>query len=242
MNELQTKYESQIVELAETANRLAALGYVTSQGGNLSLRVDENVLLITPTKHAKADVRPEHICIIDMEGNVLYAKEGCKPTGEWPFHTRIMKNRPDVKGIIHAHPPVLTGFAIAGGDILQRGYLPEPVFEVGPMMMVPYAVPLSDELAENFDSVIHKTNGFLMENHGAVMVSPEGLRRCLEMMEMMEAQGKSLIVAKIMGNMKPLPKEEIDKLDECVMKVRNMPMPGLPGAVEKLSDIFVCEE
>ena len=241
MNELQRKYQSQIEELAAAARRLAELGFVTSQGGNLSLRADENVFLITPTKVAKADVRFEDICAIDMTGRVLHAKEGRNPTGEWPFHLRIMQKRPDVKGIIHAHPPILTGFAIAGGDAMQRAYLPEPVTEVGPMMMVPYAVPLSDRLAENFDAVIHKSNGFLMENHGAVMVSPEGLKRCLEMMEMMEAQGKSMIVAKLMGNLKALGKDSINELDAGVIKVRNLPMPGLPGEVKQLSDIFVCD-
>ena len=238
MNEFQMKYQAQIEELAATANRLAALGYVTSQGGNLSLRADDNVILITPTKVAKADVCFEDICAIDMEGKVIHTSEGRRPTGEWPFHLRIMQKRPDVKGIIHAHPPILTGFAIAGGDILQRAYLPEPAFEVGPMMMVPYAVPLSDELAENFDSVIHLSNGFLMENHGCVMVSPEGLKRCLEMIEMMEAQGKSIIVARLLGNLQAFDASRIDELDEKVMKVRNMPMPGLPGAVDRLSDIF----
>lgn len=241
MNELQKKYESQIQELADTANRLAALGFVTSQGGNLSLRADENVIVITPTKVAKADVRFEDICIIDMQGKVLYAKEGRKPTGEWPFHVRIMNKRPDVKGIIHAHPPILTGFAIAGGDVMQRGYLPEPVTEVGPMMLVPYAVPLSDELAENFDPYIMKSNGFLMENHGAIMVSPEGLKRCLEMMEMMEAQGKSMVVAKIMGGLRSFDKDRINELDGGVIKVRDLPMPGLPGEVKELSEIFVCD-
>lgn len=241
MNELQKKYESQIQELADTANRLAALGFVTSQGGNLSLRADENVIVITPTKVAKADVRFEDICIIDMQGKVLYAKEGRKPTGEWPFHVRIMNKRPDVKGIIHAHPPILTGFAIAGGDVMQRGYLPEPVTEVGPMMLVPYAVPLSDQLAENFDPYIMKSNGFLMENHGAIMVSPEGLKRCLEMMEMMEAQGKSMVVAKIMGGLRSFDKDRINELDGGVIKVRDLPMPGLPGEVKELSEIFVCD-
>jgi len=241
MNEFQKKYQSQIEELAATANRLAALGYVTSQGGNLSLRADEDVILITPTKVAKADVRFEDICAIDMSGNVIYAKQGRKPTGEWPFHLRIMQRRPDVKGVIHAHPPILTGFAIAGGDVLQRAYLPEPAFEVGPMMLVPYAVPLSDQLAENFDNYIQDTNGFLMENHGVVMVSPDGLKRCLEMIEMMEAQGKSIIVAKILGNLKHMDAETVDELDDGVVKVRNMPLPGLPGAVKKLSDIFICD-
>lgn len=241
MNDFQKKYQSKIEELAAAANRLAALGFVTSQGGNLSLRADENVILITPTKVAKADVRFEDICAIDMTGKVLHAKEGRRPTGEWPFHLRIMQKRPDVKGIIHAHPPILTGFAIAGGDIMQHAYLPESTFEVGPMMMVPYAVPLSDELAENFDAVILKSNGFLMENHGCVMVSPEGLKRCLEMMEMMEAQGKSMVVAKILGNLQTLNKDRINELDTDVMRVRNMPMPGLPGEVKQLSDIFICD-
>lgn len=199
MNELQKKYFNQINELSATANRLAKIGFVTSQGGNLSFRADEDTILITPTKVAKADIRFEDICAIDVTGRVLYAEEDRKPTGEWPFHLRIMRKRPDVKGIIHAHPPVLTGFAIAGGDWLQHAYLPEATTEVGPMIMVPYAVPLSDELARNFDAVIEKSNGFLMENHGAVIVSPEGLKRCLELMEMMEAQENQFLWQKFLA-------------------------------------------
>ena len=239
MNELQLKYQAQIEDLVAAANRLAELGYVTSQGGNLSMRTDDNTLLITPTKVAKMDVRFKDICVIDLNGKVLYAKEGRRPTGEWPFHARIMRKRPDVKGIIHAHPPVLTGFAIAGGDEMQRAYLPEAVTEVGPLMMVPYAVPLSDRLAESFDVVIELSNGFLMKNHGALMVSPEGIKRCLEMMEMMEAQGKSMLVAKMMGSLNFFTREEVDELTDGVIKPRNLPMPGLPGAVQRLSDIFL---
>ena len=241
MTEFQRRYAAQIEEIVRAANRLAALGFVTSQGGNLSLRADDGVILITPTKVAKADVRFEDICAIDMDGRVLHAREGRRPTGEWPFHLRIMQKRPDVKGIIHAHPPILTGFAIAGGDVMQRAYLPEPAFEVGPMMMVPYAVPLSDELARNFDAIIALSNGFLMENHGCVMVSPDGLSRCLEMIEMMEAQGKSMLAARLLGNLKPLNRQQIDELETDVARVRGMPLPGLPGAVKRLSDIFVCD-
>ena len=238
MTEFQKKYQAQIQELADAANRLAEVGFVSSQGGNLSMRADENVVLITPTQLPKKDVRFEDICAVDMNGKVLYAKEGRKPTGEWPFHVRIMNKRPDVKGIVHSHPPILTGFAIAGGDWLQMPFLPEPATEVGPMIMVPYAEPLSDKLAENFDAVIEKSNGFLMENHGAVMVSADGVGRAIEFLEMMEACGKSIIVAKILGNPKPIPVEDVKNL-ENVIKVRNMPMPGLPGVVEKLTDIFV---
>ncbi len=238
MTDFQRKYEAQIEELRRAANRLAEVGFVTSQGGNLSLRADDDVVLITPTKVAKLAITFEDICAVDMQGKVLYAKEGRKPTGEWPFHVRIMNRRPDVRGIVHAHPPILTGFAIAGGDWLKMPFLPEPVIEVGPMVMVPYAEPLSDQLAENFDAVIERSNGFLMENHGAVMVSPEGIWRALEFLEMMEAAGKSIIVAKLLGNPKPIPSADVKNL-ENVIRVRNMPMPGLPGAVESLTDIFV---
>lgn len=238
MTPFQKQFEAQIAELARAANRLAEVGFVTSQGGNLSLRADEDVILITPTKVAKAAITFEDICAVDRGGNVLYAKEGRKPTGEWPFHVRIMVKRPDVKGIVHAHPPILTGFAIAGGDWLQMPFLPEPVIEIGPMIMVPYAEPLSEQLALNFDAVIEKSNGFLMENHGAVMVSPEGVWRAIEFLEMMEAAGKSILVAKMLGNPKPIPGDDVKNL-ENVIRIRNMPMPGLPGVVKSLTDIFV---
>ncbi|MGI6237903.1 MAG: class II aldolase/adducin family protein [Candidatus Excrementavichristensenella sp.] len=237
MHALQERFQQQIQELARTANRLAELGYVTSQGGNLSMRVEEDALLITPTKVAKLDVRFEDICVITLQGNVLYAAPGRRPTGEWPFHTRIMRNRPDVRGIIHAHPPALTGFATAGTNALAKPYLPEPVLEVGPMVMVPYAVPLSEELAENFDHYIHRSNGFLMENHGALMVSPEGIGRALELLEMMEATARSLAYAAVLGGAKTLSRQDVADLEE-VLRVRNLPMPGLPGAVEHLADIF----
>jgi len=238
MTPFQKKYETEIAELARAANRLAEVGFVTSQGGNLSLRADEDVILITPTKVAKSAITFEDICAVDRTGKVLHAKEGRKPTGEWQFHVRIMNKRPDVKGIVHAHPPILTGFAIAGGDWLQRPFLPEPVIEVGPMILVPYAEPLSEKLAENFDAVIEKSNGFLMENHGALMVSSEGVWRAIEFLEMMEAAGKSILVAKMLGNAKTLPAPDVKNL-ENVIRIRNLPMPGLPGVVKGLNDIFV---
>ena len=237
MNAFQEKYREQIEEIVKSANRIAEKGFVTSQGGNLSLRVDDNVILITPTKVAKESITFEDICAVDMDGKVLYAKPGRKPTGEWPFHTRILRNRPDVKGVVHAHPPILTGFAIAGGDWMQKPFLPEPVIEVGPMVMVPYAEPLSEELAERFDAVITKSNGFLMENHGALMVSGEGVWRAVEFLEMMEAAAKSILVAKILGNAKTIPMQDVMNL-ERVIKIREMPRPGLKGEVHSLSEIF----
>ena len=235
--DLQKKYVREIEELAATARLTDAKGFVTSQGGNLSFRVDEDVVLITPTKVAKRSVQFDDVCIVNMKGDVLYAAPGRKPTGEWPFHIRIMQKRPDVKAVLHAHPPVLTGFAITGQDHMQRAYLPEPIIEVGPMMMVPYAEPLSDELAEKFDDYIEYSNGFLMENHGALMCSYESIGRALELLEMMEAAAQSIVVAVQLNAAKELSKQDIKNLDN-VIKIRGLHMPGLPGKVNTLLDIY----
>lgn len=237
MHELQIKYEAQIRELAEASVRLAELGYVTSHGGNLSFRVEENVVLITPTKVAKRKITFEDICIIDMEGNVLYAKEGRRPTGETPFHLRIFEKRPDLTGIVHAHPPVMTGFAIANTDLLAKPFLPEPIIEVGPMVMVEYEEPLSDELARAFDDKLDYANAFLMKNHGALVTSPDGVERALEFFEMMEAAAISILVAELLGGGDQLEKKHVQNL-ERTMKTRNLPMPGAKGKVTGLLDLF----
>lgn len=240
MNELQKRYEPQIEEMVAACRRSAALGYVHSHGGNLSMRVDENTVLITPTKVNKGDIVFDSICIVDMDGKALYAPSGGKPTGELPFHLRILNRRPDLRALVHAHPPILTGFAIAGSDVLSQPFLPEPVLEVGPMVMVPYAEPLSDELARNFDEAIERSNGFLMENHGALMGSTEGIKRALELLEMMEAAARSVLVAHMLGGFKAIPRDEVANLDRT-LRTRGMAFPGRPGVVGSLVDLMFDE-
>lgn len=230
-------YHAQARELAFAANRLAALGYVTSHGGNLSLRAAEDVVLITPTKVQKRDITMEDICFVNMRGETLFAPEGKRPTSEAPFHLRVYAKRPDLRGLVHAHPPVLTGFAIAGSDLLTKPFLPEPVIEVGPMVLVPYATPGSDALAKAFDAALSKSNGFLMENHGALMASGAGVLRALDLLEMMECAGKSILAAKALGNLRRLPEKEVMDL-EAVMTARSLPMPGDPTKNTSLKDVF----
>lgn len=240
MNELQVKFKRQIDEMVAACHRSASLGYVHSQGGNLSYRVEENTVLITPTKVYKGDIEFDSICVVTMDGKTLYAPQGGKPTGELPFHLRILGRRPDLNALVHAHPPILTGFAIAGGDVLSRPFLPEPVLEVGPMVMVPYGEPLSEQLAQNFDAAVERSNGFLMENHGALMASTQGVKRALELLEMMEAAARSVLVAHMLGGLKTIPREEVANLDRT-LRTRGMAFPGKPGVVGSLVDLMFDE-
>ena len=99
-----------------------------------------------------------------------------------------MKKRPDIKALVHAHPPILTGYAIANNGMMEKAFLPEPITEVGPLLMVPYATPLTEKLSEQFDAVIDKSNGFLMENHGALFCSPLSVSDAVELMNMSECR------------------------------------------------------
>lgn len=235
--QLSEKYSELVMELVEACHRCAQLNYVTSSGGNLSVRAEEDVILITPTKTMKRRMRPEDICAVDLEGNVLFAPEGKRPTGEWPFHTRIMKKRKDVKAIVHAHPPALTGFAIAADGMLEQAFLPEPVIEVGPIVTVPYATPLSEELSDHFDQVVDRSNGFLMENHGAAFLSSVGIEDAVELLTMSECMAQSIVTAKILDNAKVLTPQNVSDMGK-VLRVRNLKMPGAEGKYSSVEELY----
>lgn len=235
---IREKYAKEIKQLTNACHRLGELGYVTSSGGNLSMRVAEDVILITPTKTPKRFMREEDICAVNLRGETVYAPDGKKPTGETTFHVRIMNMRPDVCAIVHAHPPILTGFAVARSNILSKAILPEPVIEVGPMLNVEYATPLSEELSQNFDKVIKKSNGFLMENHGALICNPNDIDEAVEQMQMFEAMAQSVVVAKVLGNVEFISKDEVLDL-ENVIKIRNLSFPGSENT--SLLDVYDCE-
>lgn len=235
MNDYQMKYKNEIEELVESCHRLAELGFVTSSGGNLSYRMEDGNILITPTKTPKRRMRFEDICIIASNGECVYFPDGKKPTGEMPFHVRIMNKRTDVRAIVHSHPPIITGFAIAHSNLLSMPFLPEPVIEVGPMLNVKYEAPLSEELSQAFDAVIEESNAFLMENHGALVCSSNSLEDAVDCFEMYEAMAKSIVTAKILGNTNILSKENVSVLDE-VIKVRKLEIPGVDKTT--LSEVY----
>ncbi|MFO7616843.1 MAG: class II aldolase/adducin family protein, partial [Bacteroidales bacterium] len=126
MHPLQEKYQLGIQKMVVASKRIAEKGFVTSHGGNLSFRVDDDVILITPTKVPKAEIEFDDIALIDRQGRLLFASEGRKPTGETPFHLDILNRRPDLRGLIHAHPPPITALALVHSDILAKPLVPEP--------------------------------------------------------------------------------------------------------------------
>jgi len=240
MEAIRRRYADAIEALATAARRLGELGFVASHGGNLSQRLSENLVCITPTKVVKRLMRPEDIVIVSTDGTTVSALDDRRPTGETPMHLMILRLRPDLDAIVHAHPPVLTGFSLVDSDLLEKPLLPEPVLELGPIVSVPYAEPVSREPARQFESRIHLSNAWLMKNHGVTIGSSEGIGRALEFLEMAEAMARSVSIAVALGTVTTIPREEVLNM-ERTLEVRSMPRPGDPRRVSDLTELFFRE-
>ncbi|MFP4069602.1 MAG: class II aldolase/adducin family protein [Opitutales bacterium] len=224
--------------LAASSRRVAELGYVASHGGNLSYKVAPDVILITPTKVPKRALQADDIVAVNALGEPLEAQAGRKATGETPMHTRIYQERPDLNALVHTHPPVLTGFSMMRREWLTRPLLPEVILEVGPLLMIDYAEPISDDLARQFDKVLRRSNAWIMRNHGFTLGSSEGIERATDFLQMCEAMAVSVQTAlSAEGEITEIPREEVENL-ERTLATRSMPRPGDPREIKSLLDLY----
>ena len=233
------KYSNEVRDFIKVCKLLADRMYVTSQGGNLSYKLEENLLLITPTCVTKCDVTDKDVVFIDLAGNTVEGTR--KPTGEVPMYLNFYRDRPDIKSVIHCHPPYTNTFAILKGtNWLMKPVFPETVAEVGPVPVVPYGEPLTQKLADNFAPFIKRYNAFLMENHGLTILSTADISRTLQLVDILEVTSISILQALAVGEVKELTRTDVQNLEKT-MKTRNLPMIGSPGANVSMVDLYFKE-
>jgi len=230
------RFAREVDEFLGVCGLLARERYVTSHGGNLASKLDEDLFLITPTRLNKGELRAEDLVFITRAGKVV---EGARaPTGEMPMYLDFLRDRPDVRSVIHCHPPHTNAFTLLErDDWLMRPVFPETVIEVGPVPVVPYGEPLTQRLADNFAPFVRRYNAFLMENHGLVLVSPEGIGRAMQLVEILEVTAISLLDALAVGKVKILHREAIRGL-ENTRRTRKLPIMGAPGVNESLETLY----
>jgi L-fuculose-phosphate aldolase len=234
------KYDEQMSEFLLVCKRLSDNMYVTSHGGNLAYRLEEDLILITPTKLNKGIITPEDLVFINLKGEKVEGRR--EPTGETPMYLGFFNNRPDIVSVIHCHPPYTNGFAVMKGkNWLMRPTFPETTTEVGPVPVIPYAEPLTQRLADNFLPYLQKYNAFLMANHGLVIMSRESIYRTLELIEILEVTAQSLLQALAVGEIKEISREDVEALDNT-MRTRNLPLSGAPGVNKSLVDLYFSIE
>lgn len=229
-------YSEQIRQLVDACHYISAKGLTSSSGGNLSLRLADGNVLITPTGMPKEQVTADKICILDAAGRTLFCPEGCSPTSETPFHIMALSRRPDIVSVVHAHPVMLSAFAVAQTHLLEFAYYPEEAMEIGPIVKVPYDAPSCTKLTDRLSEYIHLSNGFLLENHGAVVLSQLSVSDAVERMYMIEATAKSVFYAYRLGALRMLTRDEVKAL-ESLKELR-----GLSDGAVPISEAFSFEE
>lgn len=230
------KYAVETEQFIAVCGWLAQSLYVTSSGGNLAWKLEENLLLITPTGMNKGLIRPTDLVFVDLQGKTV---EGTRrPTGEMPMYLTFFNRRPDAVSVIHCHPPATCALAIAKGkNWLMRPLFPETVIEIGPVPVVPYAEPLTDKLAKNFEPFLSRYNNFIMENHGLVSMTRGGIQETLMSVQLLEMTAHMVILALQAGQIKELDRQAVRDLGNT-MRTRDLPLMGIPGANASLEALY----
>jgi L-fuculose-phosphate aldolase len=230
------KYAGSVAEFLKVCARLAQNMFVTSAGGNLAWKLEDDLILITPTKMNKGDLHAEDLVFVRRSGAVVEGKR--RPTGELPMYVQFFNEREDVISVIHCHPRAVCALAIMKGrNWLMRPLFPEATIEIGPVPVVPYAEPLTEQLALNFSPYLARYDSFIMENHGLVTLNRDDIVSTLYKVEEIESTAHSILMALPAGEIKELDREAVRGL-ENVMKARSLPLFGAPGVNPSLEALY----
>ncbi len=197
-------------DIVEVGRRMYARAYTASNDGNISVRLGADRLLMTPKSVCKGFMTPDMMCITDLEGRKLQGDRD--PSSEMLMHLEVYRQRPEVQAVVHAHPPIATGFAVAGIP-LNRAVLAEVLTTLGSVPIAEYATPSTAELPQAVRKYITAHDGMLLANHGALTVGSD-LFAAYFKMETIEHFAKISLVARLLGNENLIAREEVERLQE----------------------------
>jgi L-fuculose-phosphate aldolase len=210
MNDFQSLKQA----VCDIGDRIYQRGFAAANDGNISVRLNQNEVLCTPTMHCKGFLQPSDLCVVDMEGNQLAGQK--KRSSEVLLHLEIMKARPDVQSVVHCHPPHATAFAVAREPIPQA-VLPEVEVFLGEVPIAPYETPGCKKFAETVLPFVHQSNVILLANHGTVSFG-ETVERAYWWTEILDAYCRILILARQLGPIQYLTREETQELVDLKKK------------------------
>jgi L-fuculose-phosphate aldolase len=196
------------LEICDIGRRIYNKGFAAGNDGNISYRLGPNEVLCTPTMVSKGFLTPDMLCTVDMEGKQLSGR--MKRTSEVLLHLAIMKERPDVKSVVHCHPPHATAFAVAREPIPQC-VLPEVEVFLGDVPITKYETPGGQVFAETVLPFVEKANVIILANHGTVSYG-ETVERAYWWTEILDAYCRILMLAKDLGRINYFPQEKEQEL------------------------------
>jgi L-fuculose-phosphate aldolase len=219
-------------QICDIGRRLWQRAYVDGNGGNIAIRVGEDIALCTPTLVSKGFMKPEDMCLVDFEGNQLCGTK--KRTSEILMHLQIMKRQPKAVATCHCHPPYSTGFAVAG---LVPPTCMIPEYEVfASVAIAPYRTPGTPEMGKLVADLVDKHNTILMANHGVVSWSHLSVEDAYFKMEILEAYCRTVLVSAQLGvppkTMSPGQLQDLLKIKQSL---------GIPDPRHGLKECELCD-
>lgn len=182
-------------EICDIGDRIYKKGFAAANDGNISYRYSEKEVVCTPTQICKGFMKPDDLCVVDMEGKQIAGKR--KRTSEILLHLAIMKARPEIKSVVHCHPPHATAFGIAREPVPQC-VLPEVEIFLGDVPITKYAIPGGSDFADTILPFVAKTNVIILANHGTVSFG-ETVEKAYWWTEVLDAYCRMLMLARGLG-------------------------------------------
>jgi L-fuculose-phosphate aldolase len=219
-------------QICDMGRRLWQRAYVDGNGGNMAVRVGEDIAICTPTLVSKGFMKPEDMCLVDFEGNQLCGAK--KRTSEILMHLQMMKKQPKAVATCHCHPPYSTGFAVAG---VEPPTCMVPEYEVfASVAIAPYRTPGTPEMGKLVSDLVEHHNVILMANHGVVAWSHNNIEDAYFKMEILEAYCRTILVAsqlgKPVGTMTPTQLQDLLKIKKSL---------GIPDPRHGLKECELCD-
>lgn len=214
-------------QMCEIGRRVYAKGFAAANDGNISYRLDENRVLCTPTRVSKGFMKPDDLCIVDMDGKQLAGNR--KRSSEILLHLAVMKARADVRSCVHCHPPHATAFAVAHEPI-PKCILPEFEVFLGEVAIAKYETPGTQAFAETVLPYVHDTETILLANHGTITYGTD-LEDAYFKTEIIDAYCRILMLAKQLGRINYYPDAKAAELIKIKPNL-NIPDPRLALGLE----------
>jgi L-fuculose-phosphate aldolase len=205
-------------EIIRVMRIVTSQGLVRSSDGNISIRLDENHFLVTPSGLYKMTMEPGDLIIVDWQNQVVKGQPGLRPTSELLMHLEAYSLRNDIRAVLHAHPMYATSLTIAGKPF-PLNIIPEVPIGLGCVPIADYATPGTAEMAASIRGPISQSNAILLSHHGSLTVG-RTLEEALIALERMEHTAHSFYIARSFGKIVPLPADEMERLQNIGRQVR----------------------
>jgi L-fuculose-phosphate aldolase len=205
-------------EIIRITRIIAGQGLIRSSDGNISVRLDEDRFLVTPSGLYKMTMETDDLIVVNWQNEMVKGPSGLHPTSEILMHLEAYRQRKDIRAALHAHPPYATALTIAG-EVFPLDIIPEVPIALGDVPVAEYATPGTPAMAASIRQPISGSNAILLSHHGSLTVG-RTLEEALIALERVEHTARTYFIARSFGKVVPLPEDEMQRLQEIGRRVR----------------------